>query len=391
MMLLQGMLGLSLPMRAIGFLLAVVALLNTVVWWRLQQPWWVTERELFAHLIFDVASLTVFLYLTGGSTNPFVMLYLVPLALTAASLPQHYTWIMVVLSTSCYAVLIFHFVPLIKDEHHHDRVFSLHIGGMWFGFVLSAVLIAWFGGRMAQAVRNREQQLARMREHDLRQERVVALGALAAGAAHELGTPLATLSILSGELAVGKPLPLDTHNILVEQIDRCKQILQSLAASAGQVRAEGGRRIGLTQFLRELVAQWQRSRPGIRLIREDYHGNDPEPVIIAEQTLTQAITNVLNNAADASPQQIEWECHWDTNQVHIEIADRGNGLAPEAALHAGDKIFSTKTDGLGLGLFLSYATLQRLGGEVQLFNRAGGGVVCRVSLPLATLQVSASA
>lgn len=386
----KRMFDLALPVSGLLWLLGVVALLNTATLWRLQQIWTVSEPELFAHLVFEVAVLTVLLYLTGGSTNPFVMLYLVPLALTAASLPQRYTWSMALLATLCYGVLMFYYVPLSMEMHQHDRVFSLHIAGMWFGFVLSSILIAWFGVRMAQAVRNRDAQLARLRENELRQERVVALGALAAGAAHELGTPLATLSILSGELEAETPLPAGTLRVLREQLARCKQILNSLAASAGAVRAQGGGQLGLDEFIKNIVAAWQSSRNAVNLVKCHYHGTQPAPQVISEQTLAQAITNLLNNAADASAHHVEIECQWTQNELQLEIADRGTGLSPELAQQAGETFVTTKSSGLGLGLFLTFATLERLGGEINLFNREGGGAVCRLCLPLASLTVTST-
>ena len=379
---------LALPVHYILGLLALLILVNSLTLWRLRNTWRVSDSILFIHLVFDVAILTVLLYLSGGSTNPFVMLYLVPLALTAASLPQRYTWAMATLTTFCYGFLMFYYVPLSLEQHHHDQVFSLHIVGMWFGFVLSAFLIAWFGVRMAQAVRNRDQQLAQLRESELRQERVVALGALAAGAAHELGTPLATLSILTDDLEPDSTLSSRNLTILREQLARCKQILNSLAASAGAVRAQGGGKLAVDEFIKTIVAKWQRSRPQARLIKGEYQGSDPVPSVITEQTLTQAIINILNNAADASPDHVELECHWTTTEIQLEIADRGAGLSPELAQQAGEAFVTTKSAGLGLGLFLSFATLERLGGEIHLFNREGGGAVCRLRLPLQNLMVS---
>lgn len=368
--------------------LMIIALINVVTYWRMRQAWVVREQELFAQLTLDVATLTVVLYLSGGSTNPFVMLYLVPLALTAASLPQNYTWSMVALTTLCYGILMFYYRPLALGMHHHDEAFSLHIAGMWFGFVLSAIWIAWFGVRMAQALRDRDAMLARRREQELKQERVVALGALAAGAAHELGTPLATLAIVAGELESEKPLPAQSHQLLRDQVARCKHILNSLAASAGAVRAQGGGKQALDEFIKDIVRVWQATRPQATLVREEYHGATPVPEILTEQTLAQAITNLLNNAADASRQHVELECRWTLDTLILEIADRGAGLSPEVAQQAGESFVTSQSGGLGLGLFLSFSTLERLGGEVSLFNRDGGGAVCRLSLPLAALMLS---
>ena len=375
----------SMPM--VSWLLVLVLIVNIAALLRLKHHWIVTEVELFAHLVFDVAVLTVFLYFTHGPSNPLVMVYLVPLALTAASLTQRYTWFMAALTTLCYGGLIVNQSVVEAATHQHDRAFSMHIVGMWFGFVLSAAVISWFGVRMAQAVRERDAQLATLRENRLRHEQVIALGALAAGAAHELGTPLGTLNILADDLEPGKPLEESTCEVLRSQVMRCKNILNSIAASSGTVRAQGGGQMALDEFLRSVVSKWQSSRPESILVRSNCNGAHPAPNVVTELTLSQAITNILNNAADASLEHVEIECSWTDSELDIQVADRGKGLAPEVAQRAGEAFTTTKTHGLGLGLFLTFATLERLGGEIRLFNREGGGTLCHLKLPLSSLSV----
>lgn len=379
---------LELPVFAIYSLLSVAALFNIITLWRLQRDWPVGEIELFAQLVVDVVMLTILFYLTGGPTNPFVMVYLVPLALTVASLPQRYTKIMFVTTSLAYGSLIAYQSTLALRAHEHDQVFSMHIIGMWFGYVLSAGMIAWFGVKMVSAVRERDAQLARMNEHNLRQEHIISLGALAAGAAHELGTPLATLHILADELKAGEILPTDSCHVLRDQVKRCKTILNSMVASSGGVRAISGGRMPLDEFLLTLLQDWQYSRPQARLAINSISGSEPSPLIVNEQTLTQAINNLLNNAADASETPIEVDCRWSPALLTMEIADRGTGLAPEVAQRAGQPFTTTKSSGLGLGLYLTFATLERLGGEIQLYNRDGGGTLCRLQLPLQSLSVS---
>jgi two-component system sensor histidine kinase RegB len=259
---------------------------------------------------------------------------------------------------------------------------------MWFGFVLSATVIAWFGVRMTQAVRERDAQLGRLRENRLRHEQVVALGALAAGAAHELGTPLGTLNILADELEPGVPLEVATCEVLRTQIKRCKDILNSIAASSGTVRAQGGGQMALDEFLHSIVSSWLATRPECVLVKSSCTGSEPVPRIVTEHTITQAIHNLLNNAADASLDNVEINCRWTPEELNIEVADRGPGLAPEIAQRAGEAFATTKTDGLGLGLFLTFTTLERMGGEIHLYNREGGGTRCRLTLPLSSLSVT---
>jgi two-component system sensor histidine kinase RegB len=383
-------LGMLLPLRELVGILVAMSVLALGTLLRLRLPFVVRDGELFAHLLADVAALTGVLYYSGGGSNPFVTLYLVPLAFAAAALPAAHAWAMAGLSAACYTLLLFFNVPLPESHAGHAHDFGLHVLGMWLGFVLAAGLIAGFAVRMSATLRERDRLAAEMREREIRQERVLALGTLAAGAAHELGTPLSTMAVLVNDLAPDRPVSADKLAILRTQIGRCKDILSSLSATAGQPRAEGGARLPLDAWLSEILRKWQAMRPGVGA-RTFLAGAQPAPQIVAEQTLAQAITNILNNAADASPEIVEIEGHWNERQLTLEVADRGPGLAPEVQAAVGETPVTTKPAGagLGLGLFLAYTTLSRFGGTVRLSNREGGGVLCRLELPLDTLKVAA--
>jgi two-component system, sensor histidine kinase RegB len=383
----------ALPLEPLIGIIAAMALLNFLTWLRMQRPLPVSESELFAHLVLDAAALTALLYFSGGSTNPFVMLYLLPLALSAAALPASYAWAMAAVTVACDTMLMFFYLPLPHSHSPTEDDFGLHVLGMWLGFVLSAALIAWFAVRMAETRRSRDQLVAQMREDELRNERILALGTLATGVAHELGTPLSTMAVLTKELgqdAGDSPSTRAGLRLLREQIDRCKSILATLSASAGASRAEGGGRMPLENYLDELLRDWKATRLGVQA-RHRFDGPRPSPEIVAEQTLSQAIVNILNNAADASPENIEVNARWNEKDVVLEICDRGTGLTPDAEQAAGQPFFTTKApgQGVGLGLFLAHATLNRFGGNVRLYNREGGGVCTRLTLPLSSLRVDA--
>lgn len=380
----------ALPLRPLVAIFAAMAVVNLLSWLWLKLEFAVREAGLFAQLLLDAAALTGLLYFSGGATNPFVMLYLLPLAFAAAALPGRYAWIMAGMSTASYTCLMFYYVPLPHSPGVHADDFGLHVLGMWLGFVMSAGLIAGFAVRMSATVRDRDRMLAGLREQELRAERVLALGTLAAGAAHELGTPLSTMAVLVKDMEPDKPMPGEKLGILRSQISRCKEILSSLSAAAGQVRAESGTSLALDAWLGDIMRKWVAVRPGVKP-RWRFAGKQPAPRIVAEQTLSQAITNLLNNAADASPEAVEIEGRWSEDTLTLEIADRGPGLAPEVQKSAGEPFITTKGEGLGLGLFLAYTTLTRLGGEVRLLAReGGGGVLCRLRLPLAPLRVNGS-
>ena len=384
-------LNIVLPLRPLVFIIAAMAVVNLLTWWRMRRPWPVRDSELFAQLLLDVMTLTGLLYFCGGSTNPFVIFYLLPLALAAAALPAVYVWALATVMVACDSLLAFFYVPLPDSHAPSEKDFALHVLGMWLGFVLSAALIAWFAVRMAETRRSRDRLLAQMREDELRNERVIALGTLAAGAAHELGTPLSTMAVLAGEMeqdAGATPAARENLRVLRTQIDRCKSILSTLSASVGQSRAEGGGRMSLENYLADIVERWCATRHGVS-VQQRFEGPRPSPDIVAEQTLGQAIANILNNAADASPQSVEITGRWDERALTLEVCDRGGGLAPDAAQRAGQPFFTTKEpgQGLGLGLFLAHAALSRLGGTVRLYNREGGGVRARLELPLSGLRV----
>lgn len=367
------------------FLMLAVLIVLTAAWLR-RQPL-VSDATLFLHLTFDVMALTVVLYLTGGVTNPFAPFYLLPLTLTAVSLSGGYTWAMTILTMSCYALLSYQHLPLpAVHAGHVEGGVGLHELGMWFGFMFSALLIAGFGVQMGRSVRDRDRMIAELHEQQLQQDHVLALGTLAAGAAHELGTPLATLAVVLKDLAPGEEIDSSRLELLQAQVRRCKQILGSLAATAGGWRAESGAAIDLERWLHALLDRWRAARPGVH-VEMTLEGPRPAPRLVIEQTLEQALTNVLNNAADASPQAVTLDGRWDADELVLEVGDRGSGFAPELQGRIGMPGASTKQEGMGLGLFLTFQTLRRFDGDARLFARDGGGSCCRIVLPLAGLRV----
>jgi two-component system, sensor histidine kinase RegB len=398
-----------LPVPAIITIIGTLALFNLFSWWRANQIWPVTDSELFIQLATDAIALALLLYLSGGSTNPFVSLFLLPLTLTAALLTLSYTTSMALLTLGSYTLLLFYYVPIgqafpdptllgnvisrAPDSGHmhgsNGDAFGLHIIGMWFNYLFSAVLVSFFVVRMAATLRERDRLLAHTREETLRNERIVAMGTLAAGAAHELGTPLSTMAVITNDLQHeynDDPVLSENLKILREQVSNCKKILSNLLASSGSDRALAGASMLLDAYLMSLLDKWQLLRPNSKIVAH-WTGARPAPEIFTDQTLSQAILNLLNNAADASSEEIELHGTWDHRSLLIEILDRGPGLSADILANAGKPFFTTKAPGhgFGIGLFLANATIERLGGTVQLFNRAEGGACTRISLPLSIL------
>lgn len=384
----KGM-GMPLPYAVIGTVLLVLNLLTLI---RFKLPWPVQEVEVFGQLVLDALLLSALLYLAGGATNPFVLLLLLPLTIASAMLLAIYAWLMAGVVVACYTFLMFVYIPL--PHFHIERVARLDSSAwlMWLGFVLGVGLISYYVAKMGNTLRERERMLAEVRENALRDEHLVALGALAVGAAHELGTPLGTMAVVLRELEheyAMQPELVEELHLLREQVTRCKSILSQMLSSTEHARAESGFSITVDAYLADLLKQWCSMRPLAR-VRYCWRGASPAPQIIAEQVLGQIITNILNNAADASEQNVEVEASCNAEQLQIEVCDRGSGLTPSAETHAGELFFTTKENGKGIGLFLVNAALRRFGGSLSLSNREGGGVCTRVTVPLARLRVETS-
>ena len=258
-------LGLALPLPPMLAVLGALAGFNAWLQWRAAEAASVPPGELFGQLCVDLAALAALLYLSGGGANPLISLLLVPVAVAALSLPGRLTAVVTILAILAYSLLTWLYLPLSVGDA--ERAASLHLAGMWLTFVVSATMIAWFVARMTASIRDRDHRLAAAREQALRDERVVALGALAAGAAHELGTPLATIAVLVGELERDPSLDADARADLAlvrEQVALCKGIISGMAERGGVVRAEDIQAQDAADWLRGVVARWQTMRPRAR-------------------------------------------------------------------------------------------------------------------------------
>ncbi|MFQ5644879.1 MAG: ATP-binding protein [Thiogranum sp.] len=379
----HALIDMPLPVKPLLLIIGTLVLVNLWTWHRIHSGAFIRDREFFIQLAIDVIALTGVLYFTGGATNPFAWFFLIPLIISATVLSARATWSMALLTTGCYTLLMFFFVPLAGSDHmQHSANFAQHVFGMWFGFVLSAALIAWFVVGMANTLRERDHLLAEAREQALRDKQLVAL---ATGAAHELGTPLATMAVVTSELERADA-PADMKHklgILRDQVKRCKQALSVISASAGQTRAESGSLIQVRSFIETVAREWTGQRFDTALNIRIEAGTE-QARIVDEYTLHQSLFNLLNNAADASTEALLLTAAWDRQHLQIDILDRGPGLHPHTANTIDQHKTSHKEFGMGLGLFLTHATIQRLGGTIELFDREGGGTCTRVQLPLAT-------
>jgi two-component system sensor histidine kinase RegB len=368
--------------------LSALALFTMASLWRTTRPWPVTNREFLAQLLIDVLGWTILMYFSGGANNPFISYYIVPLVISAAVLPWRHTWVVAGASLLAYSLLLYFYQPFPLFTPHaqmgHDSGANIHILGMWFNFLFSAGLITYFVVRMAATLKQQETRAARQREERLANDQIMAVASLAAGTAHELGTPLSTMTVLIDEMlldqAPGSQIREDCE-LLKQQISQCKATLSELTRTAELTSIGQTESAPLREFASRTVNRWAVRRPGVvyRLVSEQ---DGPGPVIEFDSTLGQALENLLNNAADTGSKKIEIHCGWDPHWGRIRVRDWGPGIAPELLEDFGKPIIRASENGLGIGLLLTHATVERFGGRIELSNHCEGGTLAELLLPL---------
>lgn len=381
-------LSVDLHFLSITLIIALLVLANIFTHFRLNLSWPVTHLEFGGQILFDILTISFLFYVSGGATNPFVSYYLVPLIISAATLPWIYTVGFTLLCLAAYTFLLFWYIPIAElepmGEHaNHSSGFNPHIVGMWFNFLLSAGLITFFIVRMSTALREQESQLNAHREEGLRDEQVLAVATLAAGTAHELGSPLTTIKLLLGEIEQENSqnaVLLKDIDTIKKQVDLCSSTLKQLTARAEVEDLQNKNARPVKQYCQSVIERWMLIRPDA-LAKVTYQG-DTKITAVFHPTIDQAIINLLNNAADASEKQIDIGINWDSNNLDFTIADQGAGVPVEIKQQVGKPFVTTKKKGLGLGLFLSNATITRYGGSIGLEERPEGGTVTRIQIPL---------
>jgi two-component system sensor histidine kinase RegB len=303
-----------------------------------------------------------------------VSLYLLPIALGALVLPRGMVALLGALAALAYTALLFRHVPL--PHVHGVPDFDLHVTGMWVNFLVSAVLLVGFLVHFISLVERERARVARAREGALRDEALLGLGFLAAGTAHELNTPLGTMRLLLNEWRAepGKPVSARDLELMNAQIERLSAHVRSLASTAKRASLEHGEAAEpAADWLQATVREWHALRPSVEVdLAVSALGVDR--ALSVDPTLPQAIVNLLNNAADASAANgaatIRVEAGAEGECFNVRILDRGPGLTN-----------ASRGEGLGIGLLISNATIERFGGHVRRFARSGGGSITEVNLP----------
>jgi len=334
-------------------------------------------QEVFTYLLIDSVLIVTLMYFTGGANNPFITYLLVPIVISAATLRWGFTWVLCVLAMLAYGGLLFFYQPLASLNLQMAQLgLSLHIVGMWLTFVLSALFIAYFVVEMAQESRHQSVLAAHYREQSIQNEHLMLLASQAASTAHELGTPLTTLKVLTHELQQ-QAQDEDTRgdlNLMNSQIDLCKDKLNKLSQ---QVTLEQSPEVELHLFIEQTLQQWLLVRPSAQF---DWPKpkKSSSPQVQYPQVLQQAIINLLDNAMNASNEPLILNLNWNHSSWLFTIKDNGPGLGKEFKL-PNSPVHSEQ--GMGVGLLLSHSSIQRLGGVVTLSNHEDQGCLTEVAMP----------
>lgn len=382
---------LPLPLHAMLAIVGCLVLINlaSLLRWRTRRP--VHDIELFFALLVDVAALTALLYLSGGISNPFVFLYLLQIAVGAMLLRGGYLWSIVGVASACVALLAQHSRPLPLAPNLQDGWSSPYVVGLLVCFALNAILVVIFITRINYNLRRRDARLAAVRQRAAEEEHIVRMGLLASGAAHELGTPLATMAVILGDWkhmqALGADATLQEDIAEMEaQVKRCKSIVSGILLSAGETRGESSVQTTVRQFLDTLVQDWRTTRSVDQFVYDNHIQHDSP--MVADTTLQQMVFNVLDNARDASPHWVRLQAERDADVLRIVVSDRGPGFSPSLLAQIGIPYQSTKgRPGGGLGLFLSMNVARTLGGSVVARNRPEGGAEVTITLSLSAITL----
>jgi two-component system, sensor histidine kinase RegB len=386
-------LGIALPLPPMSAVLSALVVLNlaSLLWLRNRAD--VSNRGLMMMLMLDVVALTVQLYLSGGATNPFISLYLLQVTLGAVLLDAWSTWAIVAVTCLSFGGLTMLYRPLALPPQLAGDLFDLHIAGMLVCFALDAALIVVFMTRIARNLRERDARLAALKQHAAEEDHIVRIGLLASGAAHELGTPLSSLSVILSDWRRMPALTSDPDRLqeideMQAELQRCKSIVTGILLSAGEARGEAPGVTTVNKFLDELVEEWRVARSVKTLSYENKFGTDL--AIVSDSALKHVIFNVLDNAYESSPLWVSLMAERDGDTLVLRVRDMGAGFAPHMLAQLGKPYHSSKGRlGGGLGLFLVANAVRKLGGSVSAGNRPQGGAMVILNLPLAALAIGA--
>lgn len=385
----DGPMGIPLPLAPLLAAIFLLVLINLVTHYILKRHEAGLEYALFTALLFDIAALAWQLHFTGGLANPFAALFLLQVVIGAMVLRPAASWTMVAATLAALGILAVDSVPLALPAGLREDRFSLYLQGSFVCFGLIAVLLVAFVTRIARNLRERDAALAAIRQRAAEEDHIVRMGLLASGAAHELGTPLATLSVLVNDFRSMPQLQVVDHiaddlDDMEAAVQRCKSIVSGILMSAGEARGEAPQRTTMRAFLSDIVDEWHAARSMGAIEFTDNFGSDI--AIVSDPALRQVIGNVIDNAIEVSPHWVGVRADRRDEALALAISDRGPGIPDDILEGFGQPYRSSKgRPGGGLGLFLLVNVIRKLGGEVQAINLPHGGAEVTITLPFAAI------
>ncbi|NIX75605.1 ActS/PrrB/RegB family redox-sensitive histidine kinase [Microvirga terricola] len=387
-------LGFSLPFGMCFMVIAASIWVNLILRIRFPASHRLSDNAATALLAFDVVQLAALLYLTGGLTNPFSLMFLVPVLISATSLTPERTLGLGLLAVGMATLLVLTHRPLPWFAGQAINIPFLYVTGIWTAILLGTAFTGIYAWRVAEEARQLAQALSATELVLAREQHLSQLDGLAAAAAHELGTPLATIALVAKELnhAVPPDDPIaEDLKLLREQVERCRTILTKLTSMD---QDQGGflETVVLSQLVEEIVAPHRPLGLNVEVV---CHGEGPEPVTRRNPGVIYGLSNILDNAADFAVSRVTMEATWSSHSVAIEIRDDGPGYAPDILLRVGEPYVTTRgaakgaeseesaASGLGLGLFIAKTLLERSGAQLILTNAAppASGAIARIVWP----------
>ena len=387
----------SLPIRELVLLGVLAAITNLACSWL---P--VTRRKsviaVRATMVFDVCALSVFLMLYGGPANPFSVLYLVHIALAAMILSTGWVWSITALCWLGYTLSFWvHRVIPDLEGHHTSTSYSLHLHGMLVAFVIASALIALFVSRLSIALQERDRTVRYLRARSAHQEKLAALTTLAAGAAHELSTPLGTIAIVVEELrrmiTVGPPHPAWGRDLdlIDSEVKRCSGIIRGMAGEPIGLSPEPSVSFLWSDIISDLKKTFEHKRAFLQFVPAEHEA--PLKLFGGRKSLIQALSSLVKNSIDAQKEdsfpKVMIRCDRERQSpfVSFVVTDRGSGMSTEQLKHVGEPFFTTKEvgQGLGLGIFLVQLFAERNGGSITFISEEGSG--CQATLRLPYLMI----
>lgn len=388
-----GVLNLAIPTVALLLGIGALAIFSVITFWRLNHHAKTLAWEPVVHIAIDTLVLGYLLYLTGGASNPFIFLLVMPITLAATALPLRSVAIVAVLSVATYLLLMrFHVaLPEISDNNAVGG-FGLHLTGMAISFAITAGMLGFFIARLARALRSQQAEAELERVRALRDEGILAIATQAASTAHELNTPLSTIRTLLVELSrehESNPALKNDFALLIGQAERCRVILKELVKVGSNQLAGVVEWVTVTELCDEARDSFGLLRPEAEA-RFDIAETIGKRRIAVVPALHHALVNLLNNAADASlangDTRLEMRVSGSDDTLQLDVRDFGKGMNASGQPKLGLRFETTKKNGLGLGLALANATAERFGGTLTAMPADGGGTQQRLRLPLATLD-----